>query len=54
MDSAIKTLKRKAQKENLFKEVRNNKHYEKPSAKRKRKLEENKKRGKKKNNFFDY
>ena len=54
VENAIKTLKRKLQKENLFKEVKQRKQFEKPSRKRKRKLEENRKRGRKKNQFFDF
>lgn len=40
LENAIKTLKRKLQKEGLFKEVKQRRYYEKPSEKKLRKKEE--------------
>ena len=54
LDNAIKTLKRKLQKEGLFKEVKQRRYFEKPSEKKLRKREEASKRGRKgSRNFFD-
>jgi small subunit ribosomal protein S21 len=44
VDGALKVLKRKLQKEGLFKEIKRRKSYEKPSVKEKRKRREAKKR----------
>jgi small subunit ribosomal protein S21 len=43
IDGALKVLKRKLQKEGLFKEIKRRKAYEKPSEKEKRKRREAKK-----------
>jgi small subunit ribosomal protein S21 len=40
VDGALKVLKRKLQKEGLFKEIKRRKFYEKPSEKEKRKQRE--------------
>ena len=43
VEGALKVLKRKLQKEGLFKEIKRRKSYEKPSVKEKRKRREAKK-----------
>jgi small subunit ribosomal protein S21 len=43
VDGALKVLKRKLQKEGLFREIKRRKSYEKPSEKEKRKRREAKK-----------
>jgi small subunit ribosomal protein S21 len=43
VDGALKVLKRKLQKEGLFREIKRRKSYEKPSVKEKRKRREAKK-----------
>jgi small subunit ribosomal protein S21 len=43
VDGALKVLKRKLQKEGLFKEIKRRKAYEKPSEKEKRKRRDAKK-----------
>jgi len=40
IDKALKVLKRQLTKEGLWKEIKKRRAYEKPSAKRKRKLKE--------------
>jgi len=40
IDSAMRVLKKKLQKDGLFRELRLRQHYEKPSLKRQRKLKE--------------
>ena len=47
IDMAIRTIKRKIQKEGLVKEAKIRMEYEKPSEKRKRKIKENIARNKK-------
>ena len=47
LDMAIRTFKRKVQKEGIVKEARIRMEYEKPSEKRKRKIKENMARNKK-------
>ena len=47
IDMAIKTFKRKVQKEGIVKEARIRMEYEKPSEKKKRKRKENMARNKK-------
>ena len=44
VDGALKVLKRKLQKEGIFKEIKRRKSYEKPSVKEKRKRRDAKKR----------
>ena len=44
IDRAIKLLKREIEKEGLFKELKNRRHYEKPSVKKRRKQREAQKR----------
>jgi small subunit ribosomal protein S21 len=44
IEKAIRLLKRKMQTDGLFRELRNRRHYEKPSIKKKRKRIEAKKR----------
>lgn len=48
LDSNIRAFRKKVQKEGLIKEARMRKEYEKPSVKRKRKVEESISRSKKK------
>ena len=40
VEKAIRVLKKKLQKDGLFRELRMRQHYEKPSLKRQRKLKE--------------
>ena len=40
VEGALKVLKRKLQKEGLFREIKRRKYYEKPSVKEKRKRQE--------------
>ena len=40
VDKALRVLKKKLQKDGLFRELRLRQHYEKPSLKRQRKLKE--------------
>ena len=40
VEKAIRVLKKKLQKDGLFRELRMRQHYEKPSSKRQRKLKE--------------
>ena len=40
VDKALRVLKKKLQKDGLFRELRLRQHYEKPSTKRQRKLKE--------------
>lgn len=47
VDQALKILKRKLQKEGLFKEIKQRRFYEKPSEKRVRKAQEAVRRSKK-------
>ena len=47
VDQALKTLKRKMQREGIYKEMKLHKHYEKPSVKRARKRAESLRRAKK-------
>ncbi len=44
VDGALKVLKRKLQKEGLFREIKQRKSYEKPSEKEKRKRREARKK----------
>ena len=44
VEGALKVLKRKLQKEGLFREIKRRKSYEKPSEKEKRKLREARKK----------
>lgn len=44
VDGALKVLKRKLQKEGLFREIKRRKSYEKPSEKEKRKRREARKK----------
>lgn len=44
IEKAIRLLKRKMQTDGLFRELKNRRHYEKPSIKKKRKRIEAKKR----------
>ena len=44
VEGALKVLKRKLQKEGLFKEIKRRKSYEKPSEKEKRKRKEARKK----------
>ena len=44
VDGVLKVLKRKLQKEGLFREIKRRKSYEKPSVKEKRKRRDAKKR----------
>jgi small subunit ribosomal protein S21 len=44
VEGALKVLKRKLQKEGLFREIKRRKFYEKPSVKEKRKREEARKK----------
>lgn len=44
VEGALKVLKRKLQKEGLFREIKRRKFYEKPSVKLKRKREEARKK----------
>jgi len=44
LEGALKVLKRKLQKEGLFREIKRRKFYEKPSVKLKRKREEARKK----------
>jgi len=44
VEGALKVLKRKLQKEGIFKEIKRRKSYEKPSVKEKRKRRDAKKR----------
>jgi len=55
LENAIKTLKRKLQKEGLFKEVKQRRYYEKPSEKKLRKREEAVKKNRKgAKGFFEF
>ena len=45
VEKAIRVLKKKLQKDGLFRELRMRQHYEKPSLKRQRKLKESLRRG---------
>ena len=47
VEQAIRSLKKKMQKEGLYKEMKLRKHYEKPSLKRAREKEENIRRARK-------
>ena len=47
VEQAIRTLKKKMQREGLYKEMKLRKHYEKPSLKRAREKEENIRRARK-------
>jgi small subunit ribosomal protein S21 len=38
IDKALRRLKKKVDREGILKEVRNHRHYEKPSARRRRKM----------------
>lgn len=48
VEGALKVLKRKLQKEGLFREIKRRKFYEKPSVKEKRKRQEARKKRMKK------
>ena len=41
IEQALRSMKKKLQREGLFKEIKLRKHYEKPSLKRSREKEEN-------------
>ena len=47
VEQAIRTLKKKMQREGLYKEMKLRKHYEKPCLKRAREKEENSRRARK-------
>ena len=47
IEQAIRSLKKKMQREGLYKEMKLRKHYEKPSLKRAREKEENIRRSRK-------
>jgi ribosomal protein S21 len=47
MKQALRSMKKKLQREGLFKEMKLRKHYEKPSLKRAREKEENIRRARK-------
>ena len=47
VEQAIRSLKKKMQREGLYKEMKLRKHYEKPSLKRAREKEENIRRSRK-------
>ena len=47
IEQALRSMKKKLQKEGLFKEMKLRKHYEKPSLKRAREKEENIRRSRK-------
>ncbi|HEY8390130.1 MAG TPA: 30S ribosomal protein S21 [Clostridia bacterium] len=49
IDDAIKRWKRKCQKDNIMGDLRKKEHYEKPSVRRKKKMEAAKKRKPNKN-----
>ena len=49
VEKAIRVLKKKLQKDGLFRELRMRQHYEKPSLKRQRKLKESLRRVAKEN-----
>ncbi|MDX1949571.1 MAG: 30S ribosomal protein S21 [Rickettsiales bacterium] len=53
VEAALRTLKKKLQKEGLFKEVKQRRYYEKPSEKKLRKSEEALKKNRKSNRYFD-
>lgn len=44
VDQALRALKKKTQREGIFREMKLNRYYEKPSEKRKRKSAESKRR----------
>jgi len=48
VNKAIKIFKRKLQREGLFRELKNRRHYEKPSVRRRRKQKEAERRLRKK------
>ena len=47
IEQALRSMKKKLQREGLFKEMKLSKHYEKPSLKRAREKEENIRRARK-------
>ena len=47
IEQALRSMKKKLQREGLFKEIKLRKHYEKPSLKRAREKEENIRRSRK-------
>lgn len=47
IDQALKVLKKKMQREGVFREMKLRRHYEKPSEEKKRRLEESKRRRRK-------
>ena len=47
IEQALRSMKKKLQREGLFKEIKLRKHYEKPSFKRAREKEENIRRARK-------
>tara|TARA_Y100001936_G_C15726495_1_gene483776 strand:+ start:143 stop:346 length:204 start_codon:yes stop_codon:yes gene_type:complete len=53
VDQALKVLKKKMQREGIFREMKERRHYEKPSLKRKRKLNEAVRRERKNNRHKD-
>lgn len=53
VDQALKILKRKLQKEGLFKEIKQRRYYEKPSEKKVRKAQEAVRRAKKQRRMND-
>ncbi len=53
VEAALRTLKKKLQREGLFKEVKQRRFYEKPSEKKLRKREEASRRSRKSYRFFD-
>ncbi len=53
VDQALKILKRKLQKEGLFKEIKQRRFYEKPSEKKVRKAQEAVRRSKKQRRMND-
>lgn len=48
LNKAVKVLKRKLQQDGLYRELRNRRFYEKPSARKRRKAKESEKRLRKK------
>jgi len=47
VDQALRALKKRMQREGVFRCIKNKKHYEKPSLKKKRKEEESERRRRK-------
>lgn len=47
VDQALRVMKKKLQREGIFREMKERRHYEKPSERRKREKEENIRRSRK-------